>query len=713
MLGRACPVPGDGNCQFSAIAQRHGTVDAVRLRRMVVDEMEARPADYRPYMVVEPGPNDRELTVAEELARWQAYLEAMRRNATYGDELTLRAASRVLRCDIWVLNATSRETLRGCRQPAPTATIILTYRPEHYDAMLLPLPSQRLLEATTGDSVPLARLALVNAGPVAGTAAPTHRPPTGVPVAAQTRQQDTRPRAPGSRRPCDKPADLRSNLTVATFNVTSYRRHYLDVHGLDADLVALQEVRLDEASAKASAALVRQELGARLYVGKPQPLKRMGNGGLQAPPGGVAFHVRDRSTKVWQPPMGHAAEQRLWETGRWQHLAVPYGDGKRMLHLMTVYAHARGRARREELLEAVFEVAAGLGDVPVLVMGDWNTAVEDSPALRKAVSVGHWTDAALLDAQRRGRQPESTCSQADGGTRIDMVFANAAAVGAVRQVTVTRVPGVPTHSAVVVDLNLQRLQATTGTVVRPAPIPAGSSMLSVEERGVLCAKMMEPTRARHMEAAAREDVEAMWRLSAQPAEAYLLEAAPELPGPSGKFVGRALTTKPRLRRVAAPADPLNGGAANAHQQATSKLIRQIEAIERDSADVTGLKAQLVRKQRWDKARAGGKRLMADDAWEEVWGRPSPPVGETMMKMLADLRGSQKKLAHDVKETRISESRRFRDLGREGDGRAPERAIRLGRSLGTSGTAGRRHQRPSGRCLKRTFGLTSRGRTRWS
>ncbi|KAJ9437708.1 hypothetical protein DIPPA_25948 [Diplonema papillatum] len=64
-------------------------------------------------------------------------------------------------------------------------------------------------------------------------------------------------------------------------------------------------------------------------------------------------------------------------------------------------------------------------------------------------------------------------------------------------------------------------------------------MLSVEERGVLCAKMMA-TRARHMEAAAREDGEAMWRLSAQPAEAYLLEAAPELPGPSGKFVGLLL-----------------------------------------------------------------------------------------------------------------------------------------------------------------------------
>ncbi|KAJ9444081.1 hypothetical protein DIPPA_27335 [Diplonema papillatum] len=41
-------------------------------------------------MVEEPGPDDRELTAAEELAKLQAYLAA--RNATYGDELTLQAA---------------------------------------------------------------------------------------------------------------------------------------------------------------------------------------------------------------------------------------------------------------------------------------------------------------------------------------------------------------------------------------------------------------------------------------------------------------------------------------------------------------------------------------------------------------------------------------------------------------------------------------------
>ncbi|KAJ9452907.1 hypothetical protein DIPPA_27325 [Diplonema papillatum] len=89
------------------------------------------------------------------------------------------------------------------------------------------------------------------------------------------------------------------------------------------------------------------------------------------------------------------------------------------------------------------------------------------------------------------------------------------------------------------------------------------------------------------------------------------EAAPELPGPPGKFVGRALTTKPRLRRATAPADPLGGGAVNAHQQATSKLIRQI-----------------ARKQRWDKARAGGKKLMANDAWEEA--DPVPPTPRTIV-----------------------------------------------------------------------------------
>ncbi|KAJ9446076.1 Ribonuclease HI [Diplonema papillatum] len=217
--------------------------------------MGARPADYRPYMVMEPGPDSRGLTVAEELAKWQAYLAAMRRNATYGDELTLRAASRVLRCDIWVLNATSREALRGCRQPSPTATIVLTYRPEHYDTVILPLPSQRLLEATTGDTVPLARLALINAGPVAGTDAPTHHLPTGVPAAARTRQRNTRPRAPEPRLPSIAEAKQdRSwsphddDIVIVTINVTSLDTEKLLVVALlKADIVVLQETRVTKA----------------------------------------------------------------------------------------------------------------------------------------------------------------------------------------------------------------------------------------------------------------------------------------------------------------------------------------------------------------------------------------------------------------------------------------------------------------------------------
>ncbi|KAJ9441638.1 hypothetical protein DIPPA_23932 [Diplonema papillatum] len=270
-------------------------LDAERLRQMVVDEMGARPADYRPYMVMEPGPDSRGLTVAEELAKWQAYLAAMRRNATYGDELTLRAASRVLRCDIWVLNATSREALRGCRQPSPTATIVLTYRPEHYDTVILPLPSQRLLEATTGDTVPLARLALINAGPVAGTDAPTHHLPTGVPAAARTRQRNTRPRAPEPRLPSIAEAKQdRSwsphddDIVIVTINVTSLDTEKLLVVALlKADIVVLQETRVTKAE-KAYMGSFLAAYGWNVHWGDDVTMVEGGDGRSQRRPGGVA-----------------------------------------------------------------------------------------------------------------------------------------------------------------------------------------------------------------------------------------------------------------------------------------------------------------------------------------------------------------------------------------------------------------------------------------
>ncbi|KAJ9448737.1 hypothetical protein DIPPA_30936 [Diplonema papillatum] len=114
---------------------------------------------------------------------------------------------------------------------------------------------------------------------------------------------------------------------------------------------------------------VRRSSGKSLVPGSTSASRYRSNGwgteGCKLP--AAWFHVRDRSTKVWQPPMGHAAEQRLWETGRWQHLAVPYGDGKRMLHLMT--APRAERAQKWEVQRPMLTRSAH----PVLVPASQGT----------------------------------------------------------------------------------------------------------------------------------------------------------------------------------------------------------------------------------------------------------------------------------------------------------------------------------------------------
>jgi hypothetical protein len=52
-----------------------------------------------------------------------------------------------------------------------------------------------------------------------------------------------------------------------------------------------------------------------------------------------------------------------------------------MLHLISVYGYANDTRKRDALLTMVLEAAARLGEVPILVMGDLNVAVDDSTTL--------------------------------------------------------------------------------------------------------------------------------------------------------------------------------------------------------------------------------------------------------------------------------------------------------------------------------------------
>ncbi|KAJ9441846.1 Ribonuclease HI [Diplonema papillatum] len=568
-----------------AIAQRHGTVDAERLRQMVVDEMGARPADYRPYMVMEPGPDSRGLTVAEELAKWQAYLAAMRRNATYGDELTLRAASRVLRCDIWVLNATSREALRGCRQPSPTATIVLTYRPEHYDTVILPLPSQRLLEATTGDTVPLARLALINAGPVAGTDAPTHHLPTGVPAAARTRQRNTRPRAPEPRLPSIAEAKQdRSwsphddDIVIVTINVTSLDTEKLLVVALlKADIVVLQETRVTKAE-KAYMGSFLAAYGWNVHWGDDVTMVEGGDGRSQRRPGGVAVLTRQHLTAQLVAAV-EDSEKRVVASTRVVHVVVALGDGRTALHIFSLYGQSGNsvqvQGEREQLITEVLGIAAGLGQVPTLVVGDFNCSTETSSVLAAACRSGRWADAAAAYAVGQGEEPPCTCwaPNATGGSRIDLCLANACAAPAISKVcTVERKNSeFHTHAPMYVTMRQQVFRERHRRAILPTAFPRAYPLLNLSEKSLL-------------EVFANEAKEAMTgamslKQLSQHAESYLLMLhRRELALPSRAYKGRGNQVVSDSRLATKFQHSSTRGASTKQTRARDELLGHLRTL---------------------------------------------------------------------------------------------------------------------------------------
>jgi len=129
----AKPVKADGNCQFRALAQQlYGDEDLhAPLRAQVVKQLKANPECYEGF-VYEP---------------FSDYLERMASNGEWGDNVTLQAASDVLRRDIHLLtDLRGGERIMVCPAEQFGSTCDLNEKPlcltflteVHYDAAEIP-----------------------------------------------------------------------------------------------------------------------------------------------------------------------------------------------------------------------------------------------------------------------------------------------------------------------------------------------------------------------------------------------------------------------------------------------------------------------------------------------------------------------------------------------------------------------------------------------
>lgn len=94
--------PGDGSCQFAALAHQLGFIGIQRspnsLRKEIIRYLRANPLDNNGFPLIEMIPQD-------EFDTFEEYLENMSRGNTYGDQITLFAVANIFNVNVQIVSS--------------------------------------------------------------------------------------------------------------------------------------------------------------------------------------------------------------------------------------------------------------------------------------------------------------------------------------------------------------------------------------------------------------------------------------------------------------------------------------------------------------------------------------------------------------------------------------------------------------------------------
>ena len=265
-----------------------------------------------------------------------------------------------------------------------------------------------------------------------------------------------------------------SSVLVVTTNVTSLRQQFDEVLRIPWHVACLQEVRLTSAG-QFDMRQQLQEAGCSVVFGKPQ--EELTNP-WHCKQGGVAIVTRNGLTLQSVKPVCEV-ETRLFETRRFVHAAFGIGNGSRVAHVFCVYGFSgannctRRMAMNEQLLSDTFHVAAGLGEVPVVLAGDFNVTPDISSALQRSMSTGRWCDTADMCAKARGVDPDPTCfiRSPSVGSCIDAIFCNNVFRTALGESGVFADSTLPTHRPVMAEMRIGDCCRQVLTCSKPRRVP--------------------------------------------------------------------------------------------------------------------------------------------------------------------------------------------------------------------------------------------------
>ncbi|KAJ9444445.1 Retrovirus-related Pol polyprotein from type-1 retrotransposable element R2 [Diplonema papillatum] len=429
----------------------------------------------------------------------------------------------------------------------------------------------------------------------------------------------------------ENPGPAVTGLIAASANVTSLLAHP-EVHTMEAwgrkvDLLALQEVRVCERD-RAQAEGEARSRGKRLVWGRMQGQTRIKTA-LRTEYGGVAFSAATELPARAVPP--GELTKRHWEKGRFAHAQVAYGDGRRSLSMMSIYGVVSDEDATEEILADTLSYAATLGDVPILIAGDFNVEPEESPILNAAVQSGKWVDVGSTWAKQYAQQPAATCMASKKGRRIDAIFANSVAAVAISGVNVLTAESIPTHRPVVVRLDLERLEQRYPQLKLPRTFPVADwSAMDPEEEFGMAEKWAKEAAHRYR---AAQGVDAKWKTVCDAAEQYLLERSGGLLEKPRQYVGRGQQAGECVRSPAARQVDGEADADDRDTRARLGSCRRLEELVRlgEKRDTCG-QPSTEEMRVWRKARRAGVKHVDSRLWEEA-NPPALPELQALCGML--------------------------------------------------------------------------------
>ena len=234
-------------------------------------------------------------------------------------------------------------------------------------------------------------------------------------------------------------------ITIASANITSWRRHANDLMRVGGDIMAVQEARLTRYSAMKAEAHAGGQ-GYSMVGGKPlQPMPVRRKGGQGQPTDctcGVVLVLARRSTCPGTKAagaMGNVARE-IYEKSRHARAAIPLQARGRttFLHIESLYNKAGSSAavqvRRGRSMARALEDCSAIGEQPVLICCDSN--MSRSEVMKEAILSGKWVDLGARFATEGGPEPTfgsskewDRVSRGVGVTRPDRTLANSTAAG--------------------------------------------------------------------------------------------------------------------------------------------------------------------------------------------------------------------------------------------------------------------------------------------